>query len=117
MSFQEIAAGAIGGVAVGCHLAGGSGRRSAHIDCQAGIEARFLAEVGHAVIGLKREDANELVLTLVEKYEKTLANNMAPVGKKFQECYDTKRITMTDECLEIYKEAKEELKEIGVDLD
>lgn len=116
MEFIEYASGAIGGVAVGSHLKGGTGRSSIEIDCQTGMEARFLAEVGRAAAGVRREDANELVLALVKKYEKNIDNNSAPAGKKFYECYDIKTLTPTKEYLRVYGEVKKELEDIGVNL-
>lgn len=78
------------------------------------MEAKMACEVGSAAAasGIKRSDANELVKQIVSKYENQIAD--APMGKTFQECYDTKKIRPTDEYTRLYKSVKQELHDLGI---
>jgi hypothetical protein len=78
------------------------------------LEARLACEVGHAVAhqGMKRAQANEIVLKLLEKYEDQIAD--APKGKPFQECYDPRTARPQPWYLEMYEKVKSELREMGV---
>jgi methylamine--corrinoid protein Co-methyltransferase len=62
---------------------------------------------------LNRENANEIVKTLLERYEDRIKD--APLGKRFQECYDVKRVRPTKEHLEMYEGVKIELGDLGID--
>ncbi|MFW9779884.1 MAG: monomethylamine:corrinoid methyltransferase, partial [Candidatus Heimdallarchaeota archaeon] len=75
---------------------------------------RIGCEVGHAATGMKRDNANELVNTILAKYENSLSN--APLGKTFQECYDLKTIQPSNEHTAIYSQVKRELVDLGLDL-
>jgi len=48
----------------------------------------------------------------VPLYEKNYAN--APAGKTFQECYDVKTITPTDEYVQVYDGARKKLEGLGL---
>jgi methylamine--corrinoid protein Co-methyltransferase len=78
-------------------------------------EARLACEVGHAVArqGMTRLQANEIVLKLLEIYESQIAD--APKGKPFQECYDPRTARPQPWYLEMYKQVKNELGEMGVE--
>jgi methylamine--corrinoid protein Co-methyltransferase len=78
------------------------------------LEARFCAELAHALAGMKADQANELVNRLLEKYEKEVEN--APTGKRYQECYDLKTGKPSDDYLRLYEEAKAELASLGITL-
>lgn len=79
------------------------------------LEARMAAEVGHAAarMGLGREQANEIVLKLLAKYEDKIKD--APLGKEFQECYDIRKAVPTQEYLDLYKRVKEEVAGLGIE--
>jgi hypothetical protein len=62
--------------------------------------------------GIKRQEANDLVKKIVARYEKQIAE--APLGKKFQECHDVKKIAPTKEYTELYGTIKRELTDLGV---
>jgi methylamine--corrinoid protein Co-methyltransferase len=64
--------------------------------------------------GMKREEANELVKEVLEKYEHRIGE--APIGKSFRDCYDAETITPSKEYLEIYKTVKKELGDIGLNI-
>lgn len=78
------------------------------------LEARFCAELAHALAGMKADQANELVNRLLEKYEKEVEN--APIGKRYQECYDLKTGKPTDDYLRLYEEVMDELTSLGISL-
>jgi methylamine--corrinoid protein Co-methyltransferase len=79
-----------------------------------GLEARFFAEVVHAVFNqkLSPEEANSLVLKLFEKYE---AGFEKPnYGRPFTEVYDTRKIMPKQDWLDIYHRVKAEVAEMGL---
>jgi methylamine--corrinoid protein Co-methyltransferase len=77
-----------------------------------GLEARFNGEVGHAVAGMSRERANEIVKQIVPKYKDLLGTE--PKGKRFDQVYDMHTLRPTDEWLKMYDEVKEELFALGI---
>ena len=76
------------------------------------LEARFGVEMGIAAAKLDREQANELVLRLLEKYESQI--EAPPSCSTYQECYDVTTGKPGETYLELYNEAKEELTTMGV---
>lgn len=80
-----------------------------------GLEARFFAEVVHAVFNQKMtpEQANNLVLKLFEKYKNGFEK--PNYGLPFSEIYDTRKITPKQEWLDIYYRVKDEVAEMGVE--
>jgi methylamine--corrinoid protein Co-methyltransferase len=80
-----------------------------------GLEARFFAEVIHAVFNqnMSIEQANDLVLKLFEKYEKGFES--PDFGKPFPEVYDVGTITPKQEWLDIYHRVKDEVAAMGVE--
>jgi hypothetical protein len=88
--------------------------RNKHKNRATPMEARMACEVGCAAadVGLKREDANELVKEIVKKYEANLTS--APLGKNFQECYDVKKVRPREEYVQLFEEIKKELIQLGV---
>jgi len=113
MSLLEWAVGGIGLVVAGqAIVGGGTGRLSAHADYFAPLEVRFLGEICRAATGMKLENANEMVKTILAKYEKNVKN--PPIGKRFQECYDLATLTPSREYLELYRKTKKELDDMGL---
>lgn len=90
------------------HSAAG-GRIARHTS---GLDAKICAEVVHAVAGMSRENANELVKQLIARYIGDLPNN--PWGKTFEEVYDIENVEPTAEWQGIYDEVRSELIEMGV---
>jgi methylamine--corrinoid protein Co-methyltransferase len=88
-----------------------TGTNSCHCS---GLESRFGAEVAHAVAGMSRDQANEIVKKLLAIYQDDLATK--PIGKPFQEVYDLKTLQPTPEWLGIYHEVKDELVKMGLPL-
>ncbi len=109
----EVAAMAIMGAASGtCGLIGprsNAGVNPAHVS---GLESRFMAEVAHAAAGISREEANQMVCHLVEKYEPVI--DKRPMGKPFQEVYDIKTLKPKADWLAVYDAVKEELEHLGL---
>ncbi len=60
---------------------------------------------------MKRAEANELVKQLLNMYEDNIDN--APVGKKYQDCYDVNTGEPCQEYVDIYGQVKEELRGMG----
>lgn len=77
-----------------------------------GLEMKFGAEVAKSAAGMKRQDVNEIINTLVTKYEDKLKN--PPIGKSFLECFDLKTLKPSDEWLAIYKEMWKDLEDLGL---
>ncbi len=84
------------------------------VDHNTGLEAGFQGEVALATTraGITREQANEIALQLLPKYEDTFQNPKR--GKPFAECYDVKTITPTQEWQDCYRRVKEELTRLGL---
>ena len=79
------------------------------------MEARIGAEAGHLIArqGIKRGQANEMVKEILVKYEDQIEE--APIGKRFDECYDLKTVQPTQEYLDLYERCKEVLTGVGLD--
>jgi hypothetical protein len=78
------------------------------------LEARLACEVGHAVAkqGMKRPQANEIVLQLLDKYEERIPD--APKGKPFQECYYPRTSRPMPWYLDMFEQVKGELAAVGI---
>ncbi|MFQ6076775.1 MAG: monomethylamine:corrinoid methyltransferase, partial [Candidatus Bathyarchaeia archaeon] len=89
--------------------------RNRHKDRTTPVEARMACEVGFAAakMRMKRECAREIANELLKKYEDKIKD--APLGKKFQECYNIKSITPTQEYMNLYRNVKKELIDLGID--
>jgi hypothetical protein len=87
------------------------GRIPRHVS---GLEARLCGEVAHAVSGMSRRQANELVQHLLEIYEPDLKTN--PIGQPFEEVYDVENVEPTPEWQGMYDEVSNELVQMGVPL-
>jgi methylamine--corrinoid protein Co-methyltransferase len=76
------------------------------------LEARFGVEMGIAASKLNREQANELVVRLLEKYESRI--EAPPSGSTYQECYDATTGKPSQAYLRLYEEVREELAGVGI---
>ena len=92
------------------HSAGGAVPRHA-----SGLDAKICGEVVHAVSGMSREQANDLVKRLIPLYEADLATN--PQGQPFEEVYDVDNVEPTAEWQGTYDEVRNELVKMGLSLD
>ncbi len=115
--FYEVAANAIVVTVSGGHLEG-VGSADGRVPNGTGLEARFMGEVGKAVAkqGLTREEANVMVLKLLEKYEHVFNEPDKYVGKRFDQAYDMDTITPLPEWEKLYLEAKQELRDLGLNI-
>jgi methylamine--corrinoid protein Co-methyltransferase len=77
------------------------------------VEPGFAAEVAYAATGIKRSFANELVKTLLSKYEDKMRD--PPIGKKYQECCNVGTGRPSEEYLALYTKVKEELEDLGLE--
>jgi len=68
-------------------------------------------ELMEACVGMKRSQGNELAKELLKKYEDKIDD--APIGKKYQECYDVNTGQPGQEYVDLYGEVKEELRRVG----
>jgi methylamine--corrinoid protein Co-methyltransferase len=75
------------------------------------MEKLGAVELVEACVGMKRTQANELVKQLLPKYLDKIDD--APIGKKYQECYDLASGKPTQEYVDLYGEVKEELRALG----
>lgn len=83
-----------------------------HEDRTTPVEPRISAEVGHAVAGMKRKDANELVKKLLAKYESKLS--APPLGKSLYECWDADARKPTKEYQGVIRKYKKEMAGMGL---
>ena len=83
-------------------------------DHHTGLEAGFQGEVGIAATksSITREKANQIALKLLPKYKDTFENPKR--GKLFQDAYDLRTITPTQEWQDCYRRVKEELSKLGL---
>ena len=86
-----------------------------HTKHGSGLDAKIVGEVSHAVLGMTREQGEQIVQALYKRYEATLDDQ--DVGKPFEDVYDVTTITPTPEWQGIYDQVVEELIDLGVPLD
>lgn len=117
MQLWEVAALCVAGLASGRDLFCGGGVRRYKVKPMLGsaLENRFHAEVGHAAAGMKRDDANEMVKQIVQKYEGDVTKDGGPWGHTFDEMYDLKTLTPRKEFLDLYDKVKRELEDLGLE--
>jgi len=72
----------------------------------------MMGEAAIATAGMKVNDVNDLLDVLVRGYSKHFSK--APQGKRFQDCYNVKKILPSKEYLDVYDDAKKSLVEIGL---
>ena len=79
-----------------------------------GLDAKIVGEVAHAVRGMSRGQANELVQLLLARYEAELPTS--PIGKPFEEVYDVEKVKPTAEWQGLYDEVCDDLIKMGLPL-
>jgi len=92
------------------HSAGGAIPR--HVS---GLDAKICGEVAHAVGGMSREQADDLVKRLLTIYEQDMLTK--PIGQPFEEVYDIEKVEPTAEWQGAYDEVREDLIKMGLPLD
>ena len=73
-----------------------------------------MADIAHACEGVSRNEANHMVLQLIEKYD--VAHKTVEKGKSFVDCYDLRTIQPTAEWQGMYEQALREMDDIGLSL-
>jgi methylamine--corrinoid protein Co-methyltransferase len=111
----EVAAGGVIGAVCGLNQHGVGATAGNEKDHTSGLEARFQAEVAHAALGLKRAEANEIVLECLSHYEGSLGK--PNLGKPFPELYNTDTLEPGEEWLGVYHQVRDQLIGLGLDLD
>lgn len=111
----EVAAGAVAGTVSGMNMQGAGATGGFETDHITGLEARFIAEVSHACLGMSRTEANGFVLELLTHYESTF--NEPNRGYTFPEVYDEDTVEPKDAWLETYNQVRSAIIEMGIDLD
>lgn len=116
MVIDELCAQSITATVSGWHLNPAAVAKNRYPMRCSGMEPRIHAEVGHRIaeIGLSRKEANRMVLKLVEGYEKRIPE--APIGKRFDECYQLDQIRPTDEYESLLTKKKKEWKSLGLEV-
>ncbi len=93
-------------------LSGSAAAKGVVQDKTTGMEARAMGEAALTAAGMKVSDLNEIIEKLVSGYETRY--NDAPAGKRFQECYDVKTVKPTEEYLQVYDNAMQQLRDAGL---
>jgi methylamine--corrinoid protein Co-methyltransferase len=111
----ETAANAIAITVSGGHLEG-CGSADGNLPNGTGLEARFMGEVGHAVAGqgLTLDEANALVLALLDKYEHIFDQPEGNPGVRFDVAYEVEALVPKPEWSQMYEEVKAEVREMGL---
>lgn len=106
MVIYEMTAISIAAAVSGANLLACAPARNRHPERATGMEARICAEAGHvaALQRLTRTRANAVVAALLDRYETKLGD--APLGKRFDQCYDLTTIQPTEEYLDLYRKCK-----------
>lgn len=114
MVLYEVAANSIGSTVSGGHIGPGVGGVTGGVDqdCITGLEGRLMGEVAKASASLSRQDANEIVMNMVSRYEGQLMS--PPQPKKFRDCYDWDLVLPKAEWFDLYSKVKKELAEMGL---
>jgi methylamine--corrinoid protein Co-methyltransferase len=82
------------------------------VDGSTPMEAKFGIELGKAACKLTRNQASEIVIRLLEKYESQIPT--PPEGDRYQDCYDVVTGKPGEAYTHLYQEVKEELAGMGI---
>jgi methylamine--corrinoid protein Co-methyltransferase len=114
MCLYETAASVTAAVVSGLSIESLGVATNKHEDRTTPVEPRISAEVGHAVAGMKRSEANELAKKLLSRYESKLL--APPLGKGLYECWDAENRRPTKEYQQVIRKFKKEMSDLGVKL-
>ncbi|HEY50984.1 MAG TPA: monomethylamine:corrinoid methyltransferase [Dehalococcoidia bacterium] len=107
MLFYEHCAWVIASVVCGGSVEVGASARGTALDYTSPVEPLLASEVAHAVPGMSRKEANEIVEVLLGEYESQLRE--PPAGQRYQECCDPVTGKPNREFLELYMEVRREM--------
>jgi methylamine--corrinoid protein Co-methyltransferase len=113
----EVAANTLALTVSGGHLEGVGSADGARPN-GTGLEVRLMGEVGHAAArqGMSLNEANRIILALLEKYEHVLSREGGNPGKSIEEAYNLKKLQPVEEWESMYRDVKKELIELGIAL-
>jgi methylamine--corrinoid protein Co-methyltransferase len=115
MCLLETATQAIAGTASGRELlSGAAASKGVARDKTTPMEARMMGEASAASAGMKTADVNMILEQLISGYEKGLQH--PPKGKRFQDCYDIRSITPSEEYLGVYENTVRILVDLGLEI-
>jgi methylamine--corrinoid protein Co-methyltransferase len=111
----EVAADALAITVSGGHLEG-VGAADGAAPNGTGLEARWMAEVGRAAVGqrLSLNEANALVLKLLERYEHVFSMPGGNPGVRFDRAYSLESLRPCPEWEQMYEEVKAEVRGLGL---
>lgn len=113
MMFLENGATAIANSVSGGHILHGIRKAVLTKPNQAGgLEPKFQGEVAKGAAGLRREEASEMVKSLLSKYEDKFKS--APEGKSFDELYDLSTLVPKEDYQDTYQKARTKISEMGL---
>ncbi|UCE45009.1 MAG: monomethylamine:corrinoid methyltransferase [Methanobacteriota archaeon] len=115
MCLYETSASVMAAVASGLSMESVGVATNKYEDRVTPVEPRISAEVGHAIAGMKRSEANEIAKKLLKKYETRLAS--PPLGKSLQECWNASTRRPTKEYSALIKRFKKNAASIGLKLE
>jgi len=109
MVIYEMTAISIAAAVSGANLLACAPARNRHPERASGMEARICAEAGHVAARqrLTRTRANTIVPALLDRYESKLDD--APLGQRFDQCYDLTTLQPTEEYLDLYRKCKSQI--------
>ena len=112
----ETAANGIAITVSGGHLEG-VGAADGLLPNATGLECRLMGEVGHAVArqGMTLNEANALILKLLEKYEHVFDMPDGNPGVRFDRAYNLQTMRPIPEWEQMYEEVKAEVREMGLE--
>lgn len=99
------------------HFVGPCGLVGAQTDYSSGMDGRICAEIGIAASKMSLEEMNEFGLELAKTYTEAVTSGKAPVGKKFNECYDLKTVKPSQEFEDLWASSKAKLSDMGLDFE
>jgi len=113
MCLLETAAQAIADTASGRELISGcAASKGVARDRVTPIEARIMGEAAIATAGMKISDVNEILERLIGSYETEFPR--PPKSKRFQDCFDLRTISPSEEYLGVYENSVNLLNELGL---
>jgi hypothetical protein len=107
MLWYEHSSWVIASVVSGGSVEVGASVRGTALDYTSPLDPLFASEIAHATAGMRREEANNIVKALLEKYESQLRE--PPMGKKYQECFDVATGKPKPEFVALYRETRQEM--------
>jgi len=107
MALYETAAWVIASVVSGGSIEAEGVAKNAHVDHTSPVEPYFASEVAHAVAGMDRKEANQVLKALLKEYEGHLVD--APVGVRLQDCMNLETGEIIPEFRDLYRSIRQEM--------